>query len=83
MPVQISKTGKYCRLKLYKWCQHLLILWKSEAGIVVVLQSQIIKLMLCVKPEDRPEASTLKTELKEQAHALYPLKNMPRNNNSV
>ncbi|XP_062286854.1 interferon-induced, double-stranded RNA-activated protein kinase-like [Scomber scombrus] len=48
-----------------------------------IQESQIIKSMLCVKPEDRPEASTLKTELKEQAHALYPLKNMPRNNNSV
>ncbi|XP_053188619.1 interferon-induced, double-stranded RNA-activated protein kinase-like [Scomber japonicus] len=48
-----------------------------------IQESQIIKSMLCVKPGDRPEASTLKTELKEQAHALYPLKNMPRNNNSV
>lgn len=46
-------------------------------------ESQIIKSMLCVKPEDRPEASKLKTELEEYAHALYTLKNMHRYSNSV
>ncbi|XP_070697060.1 interferon-induced, double-stranded RNA-activated protein kinase-like isoform X2 [Pempheris klunzingeri] len=34
------------------------------------LENQTIKSMLCVKPEDRPEASKLKTDLEEYARTL-------------
>uniref|UniRef100_A0A3P8UDN1 non-specific serine/threonine protein kinase n=1 Tax=Amphiprion percula TaxID=161767 RepID=A0A3P8UDN1_AMPPE len=39
---------------------------------------QIIRSMLCMKPEDRPEASQLKKEFEDCAHALYTLKQMNR-----
>uniref|UniRef100_A0A3P8U9H2 Protein kinase domain-containing protein n=1 Tax=Amphiprion percula TaxID=161767 RepID=A0A3P8U9H2_AMPPE len=44
----------------------------------VSLQYQIIRSMLCMKPEDRPEASQLKKEFEDCAHALYTLKQMNR-----
>ncbi|XP_067381581.1 interferon-induced, double-stranded RNA-activated protein kinase isoform X1 [Channa argus] len=46
-------------------------------------EKQIIKSMLCEKPEDRPDASTLKTELEKYAHALHMQKNMQRDSKSV
>uniref|UniRef100_A0A3Q1EXF0 non-specific serine/threonine protein kinase n=1 Tax=Acanthochromis polyacanthus TaxID=80966 RepID=A0A3Q1EXF0_9TELE len=39
---------------------------------------QIIRSMLCMKPEERPEASQLKKEFEDCAHALYTLKQMNR-----
>ncbi|KAL7384317.1 hypothetical protein ABVT39_028016 [Epinephelus coioides] len=44
------------------------------------LESQIIKSMLCVKPDDRPEASKVKTDLEECASTLTKLKDMRRDN---
>ncbi|XP_071337245.1 interferon-induced, double-stranded RNA-activated protein kinase-like [Trachinotus anak] len=41
-------------------------------------ENQIIKSMLHAKPEDRPEARKLKTDLEECMHALHELKNMQR-----
>ncbi|XP_042357884.1 interferon-induced, double-stranded RNA-activated protein kinase-like isoform X2 [Plectropomus leopardus] len=41
-------------------------------------ESRIIKLMLCEKPDDRPEASKLKTDLEEYARSLTTLKEMRR-----
>lgn len=57
--------------------------YEDDFLVVVVLQSQIIKSMLCVKSEDRPEASKVKTELEEYAHALSAQKNMHRDSKSV
>ncbi|XP_034537514.1 interferon-induced, double-stranded RNA-activated protein kinase isoform X2 [Notolabrus celidotus] len=44
------------------------------------LESQIIKSMLSVKPEDRPEASQLKTELEEGSRILTARKDAHRDN---
>nr|XP_033469730.1 serine/threonine-protein kinase par-1-like [Epinephelus lanceolatus] len=44
------------------------------------LESQIIKSMLCAKPDDRPEASKVKTDLEECASTLTKLKDMRRDN---
>ncbi|GAA6213995.1 uncharacterized protein LOC108885818 [Lates japonicus] len=46
-------------------------------------ENHIIKSTLCVKPEDRPEASKLKKDLEECAHALQELKNMHRDSRTV
>ncbi|CAK6951764.1 LOW QUALITY PROTEIN: uncharacterized protein LOC128372549 [Scomber scombrus] len=46
-------------------------------------ESQIIKSMLCMKPEDRPEASKLKTDLEEYLHTTLMLKNMLRDSKTV
>uniref|UniRef100_A0A4W6CDP4 non-specific serine/threonine protein kinase n=1 Tax=Lates calcarifer TaxID=8187 RepID=A0A4W6CDP4_LATCA len=46
-------------------------------------ENHIIKSTLCVKPEDRPEASKLKKGLEEVAHALQELKNMHRDSRTV
>uniref|UniRef100_A0A3P8R104 non-specific serine/threonine protein kinase n=1 Tax=Astatotilapia calliptera TaxID=8154 RepID=A0A3P8R104_ASTCA len=46
-------------------------------------EHQIIKAMLCAKPENRPEASKLKEELKEYSDALLMQKQMLRNSNTV
>ncbi|XP_073337786.1 interferon-induced, double-stranded RNA-activated protein kinase isoform X2 [Pagrus major] len=46
------------------------------------LENQIIKSMLCAKPEERPEASKLKMDLEECTRALA-LRNMPRDSKSV
>uniref|UniRef100_A0A3P8U7Y0 Protein kinase domain-containing protein n=1 Tax=Amphiprion percula TaxID=161767 RepID=A0A3P8U7Y0_AMPPE len=61
--VSLSMTKK-CSLKMF-FCY-------------VSLQYQIIRSMLCMKPEDRPEASQLKKEFEDCAHALYTLKQMNR-----
>ncbi|XP_044070943.1 interferon-induced, double-stranded RNA-activated protein kinase-like isoform X3 [Siniperca chuatsi] len=47
------------------------------------LENRIIKSMLCVKPEDRPEASKLKTDLEECSRTLTTLKDMRRDNKTV
>lgn len=39
--------------------------------------------MLCAKPENRPEASKVKEELKEYSDALLMQKQMLRNSNTV
>ncbi|XP_056250693.1 interferon-induced, double-stranded RNA-activated protein kinase isoform X1 [Seriola aureovittata] len=46
-------------------------------------ENQIIKSMLHVKPEERPEASKLKSDLEEYGHVLHELKNMQRDSKSV
>nr|XP_020453844.1 interferon-induced, double-stranded RNA-activated protein kinase-like [Monopterus albus] len=46
-------------------------------------ENQIIKSMLHVKPEDRPEASKVKRELDECANALQMLKNKDRESRTV
>uniref|UniRef100_A0A3Q3IT91 Eukaryotic translation initiation factor 2-alpha kinase 2 n=1 Tax=Monopterus albus TaxID=43700 RepID=A0A3Q3IT91_MONAL len=53
------------------------------SNFVVSLQNQIIKSMLHVKPEDRPEASKVKRELDECANALQMLKNKDRESRTV
>ncbi|XP_070696961.1 interferon-induced, double-stranded RNA-activated protein kinase-like [Pempheris klunzingeri] len=45
-------------------------------------ETQIIKSMLCEKPEDRPEASTLKAELNKWAQTFSP-QNKPQKNATV
>lgn len=50
---------------------------------VVMLQRQIIKSALCVKPEDRPEATKLKTDLEEYTHTFMMLKNTSRDSRTV
>ncbi|XP_022046975.2 interferon-induced, double-stranded RNA-activated protein kinase [Acanthochromis polyacanthus] len=46
-------------------------------------ESQIIKSMLCVKPEDRPEASKLKTDLEECKQSLVMPEKIQRDSHSV
>ncbi|XP_037637686.1 interferon-induced, double-stranded RNA-activated protein kinase-like isoform X2 [Sebastes umbrosus] len=46
-------------------------------------ENQIIKSMLCAKPEDRPEASKIKTELEERTRTLTMLKDMQRYSKTV
>ncbi|KAK2824097.1 hypothetical protein Q5P01_021272 [Channa striata] len=46
-------------------------------------ENQIIKSTLCVKPEDRPDASTLKKKLEEWAHTLFMQKNTLQDSKSV
>ncbi|XP_069545907.1 interferon-induced, double-stranded RNA-activated protein kinase [Brachyistius frenatus] len=46
-------------------------------------EGQIIKSMLCVNPEDRPEASKLKTDLEEIKCSLTMLKNMLHDSQST
>uniref|UniRef100_UPI0037E87CB3 interferon-induced, double-stranded RNA-activated protein kinase-like n=1 Tax=Semicossyphus pulcher TaxID=241346 RepID=UPI0037E87CB3 len=47
------------------------------------LESDIIKSMLCVKPEDRPEASKLKTELERGSRILKQVRDTRRENRTV
>lgn len=47
------------------------------------VENQIITLMLCEKPEDRPEASTLKAELEKWAQILNTQKNVHRENKTI
>ena len=47
------------------------------------LQSQIIKSMLSLKPEERPEAGKLKKDIEECTHTFTTPKNMPNKSNSV
>lgn len=49
----------------------------------VLLQSQIIRSMLSMKPEDRPEASELKNDVEECKRLFMQLKNMKRQSNTV
>uniref|UniRef100_A0A671VJB0 Eukaryotic translation initiation factor 2-alpha kinase 2 n=1 Tax=Sparus aurata TaxID=8175 RepID=A0A671VJB0_SPAAU len=65
------------------------LLWKvssyHERGEVIFnnfSQKLIIKSMLCKKPEDRPEASTLKAELEKLAQTFIALR-MPQKNVTV
>lgn len=51
--------------------------------VFFLFQNQIIKSMLCVKPEDRPEASKLKMDLEECARILTMHKNMHHDNKTV
>ncbi|XP_074502686.1 interferon-induced, double-stranded RNA-activated protein kinase-like isoform X2 [Sebastes fasciatus] len=46
-------------------------------------ENQIIKSMLCAKPEDRPEASKIKMELEERTRTLTMLKDMQRYSKTV
>ncbi|XP_042288916.1 interferon-induced, double-stranded RNA-activated protein kinase [Thunnus maccoyii] len=46
-------------------------------------ERQIIKSALCVKPEDRPEATKLKTDLEEYTHTFMMLKNTSRDSRTV
>ncbi|XP_045926974.1 interferon-induced, double-stranded RNA-activated protein kinase-like isoform X3 [Micropterus dolomieu] len=47
------------------------------------LEDRIIKSTLCMKPEDRPEASKLKMDLEECSHTLKTLKEMRRDSRTV
>ncbi|XP_078129318.1 interferon-induced, double-stranded RNA-activated protein kinase-like isoform X2 [Sander vitreus] len=47
------------------------------------LETKIIKSMLCEKPEDRPEASKLKTDLEESTRTLTMFKDMCRDSRTV
>lgn len=47
------------------------------------LQNHIIRSMLCVKPEDRPEASNLKLELEDCSCKLMMLKDLRRESKTV
>nr|XP_019954247.1 PREDICTED: interferon-induced, double-stranded RNA-activated protein kinase-like [Paralichthys olivaceus] len=46
-------------------------------------ESQIIKSMLCLKPEDRPEAGKLKKDIEECTYKFTTLKNKPHESYSV
>lgn len=46
-------------------------------------ESQIIRSMLSMKPEDRPEASKLKSDVEECKRLFMQLKNMKRQSNTV
>ncbi|CAB1435454.1 unnamed protein product [Pleuronectes platessa] len=46
-------------------------------------ESQIIKSMLSLKPEDRPEAGKLKKDIEECTHTFTTPKNMPNESNTV
>ncbi|XP_034464968.1 interferon-induced, double-stranded RNA-activated protein kinase isoform X3 [Hippoglossus hippoglossus] len=46
-------------------------------------ESQIIKSMLSLKPEDRPEAGKLKKDIEECTHTFTTPKNMPNKSNTV
>ncbi|XP_032409557.1 interferon-induced, double-stranded RNA-activated protein kinase-like [Xiphophorus hellerii] len=46
-------------------------------------ESQMIKSMLCGKPEERPEASKIKTDLEQHKHLLAELKTKQRDSRTV
>lgn len=50
--------------------------------LFIFLQKQLIKLMLHQKPEDRPEATTLKAELGKWAQ-IFSAQNMSKKNETI